>query len=272
RYSYFWFEESDIDSQRLSAYARLVHDWRPRTRLSVNGEVTNVGYIEERHTDYNRADVFGRMEDTLARGMLQVDAGGTLIRREEGDDLDGFLGRIGWNLNLNSYSSVEAAVLYEYTDAGHDILATAGRDGGVGVLEEQVTGDLYYNRHAELAYNWHGVRTSLRVAGIVREEDHEVEDLDRTINEIHGLLGYQLSSNLRVALTGSHSEENFREVDVVLRERHAGLGIHYQLNSRLWAALEVGTTEQDSNDPTVEYTENVALISLTYERTPPFLE
>ncbi|MGE0081856.1 MAG: hypothetical protein AB7U81_11220, partial [Thiohalomonadaceae bacterium] len=115
RYGYFWFEEGDVDSQRLSAYARLVHDWRPRTRLSVNGEVTHVGYIEERHPDYNRADVFGRMEHTLARGMLQVDAGGTLIRREEGDDLDGFLGRIGWNLNLNSYSSVEAAVLYEYT-------------------------------------------------------------------------------------------------------------------------------------------------------------
>jgi len=271
RYGYFWFEEDDVDSQRLSAYARLVHDWRARTQLSVNGEVTTVGYVEEVHSDYNRGDVYARAEQTLARGVLQVDLGGTHIQRDEDDDVSGILGRVALNLDVNSYSTLDSALIYQYTDVGHDILTTASRDGAVGVLDEQVTGDLYYIRHGELAYEWHGVRASLRVVGVLREEDYEDDPADRTVQEVHGHVGYRLSDTLSLALSAIHVRQDFRENDVDITERHLGGGLHYRINSRLRAALEGGTTEQDSNDPSIEYRENVWLISLTYERTP-FLE
>lgn len=272
RYGHFWFENNDIDNYRLSAYGRLVHDWRPRTRLSMNAEGTTIKYFAARRVDYDRLDLFGRMDHTLARGMLQVDLGGTLVRRERGEDLDGFLGHASWHLNLNSRSTLEAAVIHEYTDSGHDILATASRDGGVGILDEHISGDVYYNRHAELAYNWYGLRTSIRFAGILRDEDHDADGLDRNVREAYGHLGYYISTNLRLVLFGSYTEEEFREVDVTSKERHIGAGIHYHLNSRWRLTIEGGTTRQTSDDPTLEYKENTGLIRLIYERTPPFTE
>ncbi len=267
RYGHFWFEETELDSHRLVAYGRLQHAWRPRTQLSLNGEFMNTRYLADRFEDYDRGDGFVRIEHTLSRSTMDLDLGATVVRRDREDDLDGFLARFGWHFPVNSYSSLDLRLLSEYTDPGADMLAMSSRDGALADIDQQMIGDVYYNRHAELAYHWGGIRTSWRFVGVAREEDYETVARDRTYGEGNVRFAYEFGPTLRATLGGTYRRADYREEDLVVTDRHGYFGLHYQINSRLWTGLEFGNIDRESDDPTEEYSENTALLSLTYERS-----
>ena len=271
RYGHFWFEETDVDSRRLLAYARLEHDWRPRTRLSANAELLNTAYRSSRYEDYTRGDGFLRVEHTLSRAELTVDVGGTTVRRDQSDDLSGFLTRVAWLLPLNSYSTLEARAMAEYTDPGYDMLGMVSR-GGIAQVDQQALGAVYYNEHAELAYHWTGVLFDWRAVVAARQEDYEDLARDRSYEEGHLRLGYQFSPTLRATLSGFYRRADYEQLDVTVEDTRAGFGLHYRINSRLRASLEIGrgerdTTGSDSMLNLNDYQENTAFISLTYERS-----
>lgn len=271
RYGRFWYEETDVNSRRLLGYARLEHDWRPRTRLSANVELLDTAYRSFRYEDSQRGDGFVRMEHTLSRSELSVDVGGTAVRREHSEDLNGLLARIAWELPLNSYSTLEARAMGEYTDPGYDMLAMASR-GGIAQVDQQALGAVYYNKHAELAYHWSGVLFDWRVVGAARQEDYEDLARDRSYEEGHVRLGYQIDPTLRATLAGFYRRADYDQLDVTVEDTRVGFGLHYRINSGFWTSLEIGRGERDTtgSDSLLnlnDYQENTALISLTYERS-----
>lgn len=265
RLGHFYFENTEADSIRYSGYGEWRFDFSRRTDISAHAEVSKIDYTSEtQNPNYLREDIFLRFVTAFPRGPLELDLGQTYIDRDEHDNVDGFLGRLGWTYNLTSTSTLEAYGLTQYTDAGHDILTVVSRGRDIGILDEQLSGDVFLNRQGEIAYYRRGVLFSLRLSGIYRDEDYEITDRDRTIEQGNIALTGHYSEALRATLRFSHRDSEYHDVVRDDRDRSLGLTVAYRWRPRLEWILELARRERESTLEGADFDENRGLISLRY--------
>jgi hypothetical protein len=269
RYANFYFESSNADSHRLSAYGRSEYSLTARTDLSANAELSSSNFFNSAYNDYTSADTFLRLNHRWSRSGVEVDAGGTAIRRQRLKDVNGFLGRVDWHMDFNSYSGIELNYQEQYTDSGHDILERAARGSSVGYLNEQVTGDVFYSQHGEGAYHWQGLRTTLRVAGSTRTENYDSTPNDRQVETGSVGIGYELSPTLRAGVHGLYQHAEYLDTGQINKEKHGGLRLDYRVNTNMHATADLTRSERDSNVESADFEENRIMLTLWYQRGAP---
>lgn len=272
--------ESNIDNDRLNASARWLYEANSYSTYSLNLEATDVNYDDSiTNTDYARRDFFVRADYRPSRSQYLLDYGATKINPDRGEELDGTLTMLSWIRQLTNESSFGLSASREFADTGTDILAAstaAGLSMGTPVSttttlsSDVVTGDVYYAKRANLFYTRRGGSFWVNLSASTQDLDFETTAQDR--KEKIGFL------ELDYFYTGTTSIKFFTEQTRIeylnfFREdtdRNSGIRLGYRVSRRIGLELEGRRVDRTSTDPTAEFEENRAFLSIIYSSGPLF--
>src|SRR6266852_2269454 len=153
----YYYETAPTDSDRYSAYGRLIHRVSPLTEVSLNYEPTKVDYKNNvLNQDYLRQDLYANLLTRPFGTDLALAVGRTLIERDATQDLKGDLQRLTWSRQLNSSSRFSLSASKEISDSARDALVVNPASDVPAPVPtnpaEFVGGGIYNGRLADALY------------------------------------------------------------------------------------------------------------------------
>lgn len=279
RYGTVYYGDSDADNENYTGYARWLHLLSPTTTASLNYEYYEVNYeVPTLYPDYVQRDAFLGLVQRLPNSVLTAEAGVTRIRMEEtGEEFDGNRYALSWVVRTGSDSAAGISYRSEYSNSAADLLDASGDvttppaiPTDPSPLDIAISGDFYYVKEAQAFYNYTGPPLGWRITLFQRDLDYEVILADE--KERGGRLEISLaaSTNFIVTLFAEKAKSEF--VQPVVEDNETDVGIHfaYRYTRNILMGLTFNRVTLDSTDPTREFIDNRALLSVLYTSTPTF--
>lgn len=275
RYSNIYYQTAPTDSNRLGAYARLLHQATPITALSANYEPSWVNYGNDTlNPDYMRQDVFVSGHTRRPGTDLRLDAGQIYIDRDNGAlrDVDGRLLRATFGRRLNSEATLNLTAADEYSDAGRDeiisnpLVQIVPSPSAVNTTDF-VGGGLFAVQRVDAAYirqRYYGVS---RINLFWRRVDFESPQLllDQHVQGVFADVGFDYSSALTAGLFGNYSETSYDNVYREDQDYGVGGRLVYRFQRTLSFVLEGRWSGRESTLASAEYGERRAVFSVAYD-------
>lgn len=274
RYSNYYLEVSNNDSNRYSAYARLARQISPITRVSVNYEPSYVDFGDDAiNPDYTRQDVFFNARTNRLGLDIGFDIGSTFIDRDNAAirDVEGRLLRGTLTRQMTSDSSLTLSASDQYSDTGRDTLVVnpllLGSQSPSAVSPTDfVGGGLYATQAADLAYTKRRYYGNNTLSAFWRQTDFESPQvlLDHEIRGVHADFGIDYSAAMTTSFFGNISETNYLRVTRTDRDTGIGARVIYRFLRTLSLSAEGRWSRRDSTFAPVSYDELRAVLTIAY--------
>lgn len=272
RYGNVYVGDTELDNNRYGGIVRWIHQIAPQLTGSMNVEHLSVRYDNDVNEDFDRRDVFLRIETQRVHTHITFDGGVTRLSRERSRDLDGSLLRLRAEHNITGSSFVAASASVGYSDIGGDLLryvtpptTPADRPAPPHSVTDVISSDINYTRQADLLYGYRGARfgASARIEG--RELEFETTTTGNR-DETGVLLdvSYNFSAITSAALFARRHDINYREISRDDEEQDIGLRITYRAQRNLTLVAEARRIERSSNVPINDFVDERALLSVVY--------
>lgn len=272
RWGDFYYEVTNIDSNRHLLVLRWLHKVSNITQLSLNGSAGRVDFKDPERTgdDYDRYDAFARAEQRLGRSRLVADAGASDITKKKSDvqesrSFSGFLGKLDWEYQIGPDRTLNFYASAGYSDAGRDVLtlfeAGDARPGSLEMLfaPNLTTGDLFYGKRAGVSFRQ---ARAFVLDAIRSDEDYEEAQVSRLVTSGRAELNYAMSATLSVNLLGDYTETEQKDREQIDKDRTLAAGLLYRSQRWLAVALSAGYRDRRSTNPASEYQERRLLLSI----------
>ena len=288
RYSNYYLERSNNDSNRYSAYARLARQISPITRVSVNYEPSYVDFgADELNPDYARQDVFFNARTNRLGLDIGFDIGSTFIDRDNAAirDVEGRLIRGTLTRQMTSDSSLTLSVSDQYSDTGRDTLIVnpllLGSQSPSAVSPTDfVGGGLYATQAADVAYTKRRYYGNNTLSAFWRSTDFESPQvlLDHELRGVHADFGIDYSAAMTTSFFGNYSQTDYQRVARDDRDLGIGARVIYRFLRTLSLSAEGRWSRRDSTVANFSYDELRAVLTIAYNTNyaltvnNPFLE
>jgi len=273
RYSNVRYEDTPLDSDRLSGAVGLFHDLSAATNISLNAEREHIDFdTGPNDQDYDRDQAYLRYEGEGSRTRLAADLGFSRLERAE-ETSNGLVARLEVARQISSSSTVTLSAGREYSDAsdGFRLSQTLGEASGLDAQPGVPTTDPFVSTYARLGWEFNRNRTGLG-ANVERFEDSydRVTVLDRTRAAASAHLRRELTPALRATLVVRRYREDFDNLAANFDESSAIAGLEYRIGRRLSIGAQYQYYTRTSSDlPLTEFTENRFWLGLAYGRNAP---
>lgn len=265
RYETFYYEESDADSNRYSAYARWVHALGPSSELSLNIDGEKTIFDENDLVDnYARQDYSIVYSTQSTNTEFEIALGGTNIQSSAADD-SGYFATADWVWNFTPNFRFGISAGSRLTDAGQELIDSVSSSEQDDVQIEQVSGDVF--REKEIGINLTKDGDALRIAlqSSWTDQDYKTTSLDRTIKRVVGDLDYDFTATLVGSVFGEFERMKAIETEREDDDSSLGAGISYLIR-RDWAIeLTAQYTKRNSNQEGADFNELAGYLTLTYK-------
>lgn len=274
RYSNYYFEVSNYDSNRYSAYARLARQISPITRLSVNYEPSYINFVNDAvNPDYARQDVFLNARTNRLGLGINFDIGSTFIDRSVSTarDVKGNLIRGTLTRQMTSDSSLTLSGSDQYSDAGRDTLFVNpllfGLQSPSAVSPTDfVAGGLYAVQAVDSAYIKRRYYGNNILNAFWRRIDFESPQvlLDHEIVGAYADFGVDFSAAMTSSVFANYSQTQY--LRVARQDRDVGIGarVIYRFLRTLSLSAEGRWSQRDSTFAPVSYDELRMVLTIAY--------
>jgi len=270
RYMDYRFDGTDADNVRNSLSASWVYGPRPSTELSLTSEFEDVTYDETNDSDYQRTNLFFGLETEYSRSLFELDLGVSYIDRQLGENIDGFLGRLLWRNQFRQQSYFQLDASTQFTDSARDLLLASDQQQQIGVIQEQISGDIFYDRRLEATYRLGSSINSYEMYLAYRDEDYEILLLDRITKTIRFNYENVQSSTLSISSYLQYREVEYIDAIQQDDEFNGSIALDYRLTRKYTLRLAYYRNSQDSTNPIYQYDENRIMLSFFYGTNPRY--
>ena len=265
RYGNYYTEATDADADRYALMGAWNYLWSPIAELSLNYDGLQTAQAHpEVYRDYTRHNVFAGLNRRFPYSRLELRAGQSFIRPEdEGTRTDDYW-EARWLRPVTARTDFSVSVLSRAQDAADAVLAATAVASAPPIADVQT----YRFDEAALAYarTRAGVGDRLRLFAQELDYDAPLLDEERLGAELE--IGLGLSATATGAVFAGFSRSDFSETGLQLRDSVAGLRWQYRMRPHLTLGIEGRWNERASSDPSREYTENRALLTVGYNSNP----
>lgn len=271
RYSDHYFEDNLSDSERQLVSIKWMHQLINRGVVSATISAQNVDFTESvANDDFTRNEIYASYITTQGHNEIQLDIGSTIIDRDVGKDINGFLGRLNWIRQLGENAAFELAAYAQYTDSGLNLLNAGSATTLTTTLgNEQLSTGLFYDESLKATYRRGRMGNSYAIGTFLRKEDYEtLTTLDRGSYGV--LLNGERALMARVIgnAHASYTQYDFDVSNETQKVLEVGAGIDYRLSRHLNMTFDITRRSRDSNIAGFDYDENRALLTLYYGADP----
>jgi hypothetical protein len=268
------------DNNRYGAHTSWTYQASLETAFSLNYLHERVEYIDAVLNDnYRRQDAFVRAAWNRPLSQFVVDAGGTIINKEQGLDESGPSVRLTWNQMLNTDSIFTVLLGREFLDPGMALLATITDPSQITELSlptptipSDGLAEIYYTNRAEITFRYDSGIMALDARAFYRDFEYlptlpptppDLSD-DRDENGFLVDLAYNPAGTFVPAIFYSRTNTSYWDFFRDDQLSEAGARLLYRSTRQLSTSLEYRRSVQTSTDPSQEFTENYIILALIY--------
>jgi hypothetical protein len=221
--------------------------------------------------DYDVREAALRYKLDGARTKIDLDAGYTELKRDDGTSDDGPLFRLDVARALATRSTLTFEAGQEFANSADAFEAhSAGGNAGLDSYVGRQTAAPFTRRYAGLGWDASGVRTHLAVNVHWDEQDYSSQS---QLNESLGSIGASVARDLSAALSANLSAEwgkgNYQAAGGDYTESRFGLGVRWQFAQRMALALSYDHEKRNSDSSLNRYQENRIWLTVGYQRGAP---
>lgn len=274
RYSQSRAEDIDeFDGDRLNGAFRLLHDFSPTDRGSLNLETNRVDFdAASSAADFDRHDGYLNYQRNLNKIDFSIDAGYSRLEFDHGDDFSTTLARADLNWRITPESTFRIGAKRQFSDTTQNLAQTPiGPDQPIGTDIDAsgtiVSGDPYRERTLTLGYRHAGVVHSFD-AGAYSTRSRYLDD-DTFDNDLDGAnLGYEYRLRPLLSLVASADYQRREFDNLARRDRDTTLsaGIIKQFTRNWIGRLDLRHRSRDSSVQGFSYDDNAVIVSIIYRR------
>jgi hypothetical protein len=264
--------DSQADSQRYIGAMRWTYGWSPSLLFSVNAKGEGVDFDSTPPRAFDRLRFLVGIVAARSRSNFLLNVGWShTTHREDGSAPSESepIGRLEWIYRLTSGSRVGVSVSAEPTDTASELLSITAdkpRDPE-GFVGEAVVPDTIFEKQSQIFYEH--VRPSIggRISILLNERDYSnSNELDE--RSYGGLLefNYRLSALWEARCNVGYTVRDFRNTDRTDRDTGIGVRLLYHAPRNITVSLRAAWNNQFSTDPTAEFSEAIAGLTIGYAR------
>jgi len=267
-------ESTEFQGDRFSAEAQVERRLNSTDRLTFNAGALQTYYDSTgAFYDYTRYDAFVGYVSSLASVDIDIEAGYSQVKPRNYDgDSSSPLFRADVQWRVASRTSLSAGFQYEFSDAAQNLIYRNSPTEIPSVDEPldrglQIGPQTFRQRRATLGYSYTGERISVRVNPYYERIRYlTVSTEDQDVKAVSAMLDWRLRPNLNLSLAAVRQDREYRDI---LRDDTSTI-VNLALTrefSRHWSGrISVQRAERDSSSVTQSYTENSAMLTMTYRR------
>jgi hypothetical protein len=268
--------EADADHKRFSGTAAWSYQSSQVTALSLNYEILDVKFDDTTvNNNYTSQDFYFRAESRPSRSRYLLDLGTTYINRDRGDDLRGPLTRLTWIRQLTSQSTFGVTAGKQFSNTAADVLAaataanlTAGLSVPSAISDVLVTGDVYDTKGGLVFYNLRGSQFGIQFQAGRHKLDYVSTPEDRKETGGSLQIDYFMSALTSITLFTDYTRTEYLDFFRNDTDEDYALRFNYSLTRTVSLGLEGRRISRQSTDPTSEYVDNRAFVTLLYSSGP----
>jgi hypothetical protein len=268
RWEDYYFEESDLDSERVGGLVSWIRPLSQRATSTIGLGGSSVDFDDmEAADDFDRVDLFWVGEFESSKSDLKLQFGGTDISSEGPEDSSGPTGEIEWSRQLAEESNLNIVIGSGFSDTGTSLLEGAFDRPDVG--EVQVNPNPFRRSHAQIIYSREAAAGALILPAFGTDIDFDVDTEDTNDRQIVGAtIGYRrpLTARAVLALSGRWGMTEFTDVDRDDDDLRASLTFDYRLTPSLTLTVGGEWSDRDSTDPVSNFEEVRGEIGIAYGR------
>jgi hypothetical protein len=283
RYTDSYAEETaSFNSSRYSAAARLRREFSPVSRGLLNLEGSRVEYDQiSTLYDYDRYDAYLTYQRELNAATLDIDAGYTrLAQRNLDQQTSGPLLRADLSWTPGARGTFKVGFSDQFADAAQDMLLNLDTatgtvipvlpgDPSLGSVTPgiQIIPDVFREQRANVSWTYTGERLNLTLDPYVARLRYEQQDtFDQNLQGVQLVGSWQLRPLTTLSFLASWQRRDFDTVSRTDTDKLAGVGLAQRFSRRWSARLDLLRRERGSSIEGQDYTENSAIVSITYRR------
>jgi hypothetical protein len=244
---------SQSDSDTIGGRALLVRRANPRSSLGLGGSYDQVSYVDGAVAslfDFDRQEVFGRVEHSTARNRMSFEAGYSTVSGQVVDD-SGPLFRGSFSRRLTPTFSSDLSYVHEYPTSS---APTYGQDvtspGSGGVDNTLLTAAPRVADTLNASLTMRRTRTEAVLSYVWRKEESLVEILgERDSNEWRFFVTRDFTPKASGSFFAARSDENFTVFADDNTETTFGARLTILFGQALGLDLQVEHRDRESEDP-----------------------
>jgi len=266
------YQQSALDSTRLTGAVELLHALSPVSHISVTARDEHVQFADDQlNPDYQMQEAFARWETKGSRTELGIDLG--YSRAQISGTHDGTpLVRLDLSRKLSASSTLGLALGHAYSD-GIDAFRLVQTLGGATLytLPVFVAGPPFVDSFATLAWNFKRARTTLELSASYLQDRYKTDStLDNNRALLDGTAARQITPTLRLALTEHlvrwEFNNGFNVTGGNATESDTGLQMTWHVGRHFSVMAAYYLSKGNSNVPDFNYTENRLWLAVGYGR------
>jgi hypothetical protein len=262
------YEQSPLDSNRLTAGVALGHDISRGTSISINAKDERVNYQNDvLNPDYSMQEAFARFDTKGSRTTLGVDLGyGRQVFL--GINESSPIGRIDITRQISPRSTVGLSFGHDYSDGADSFLLVQTVGGATLNTQNAVQAAApFVITYGTLAWNYRFDRTSVGLNASFFRDEYQIDDaLNNDLTMANVSVTRQISPVLQLALTEYVDRAHFIAEDSSVTETDTGLQLTWLAGKRFSVNVAYYLAKGFSNVEANKYTENRLWLAVGYGR------
>jgi hypothetical protein len=247
------FSGSQSDSNTIGGRALLAHRASPRSRLAVGGSYDQVSYSESAIAslfDFDRQEVFGRIEHSAVRSRMELEAGYSTVSGQAVDD-SGPVFRGMVYRRLTPTLSADASYVHEYPTSSAPTFTEDVSTPGAGQSDNTLlTAAPRVADTLNASLRMQRTRTEASLSYVWRKEDSLVEVLgERDSNEWRFFVARQFTPKANGSFFAARSTENFTVYADDNTETTFGAQLTILFGQALGLDLRIEHRDRESENP-----------------------
>lgn len=268
-----YIEDAEADNTRRQGYARWLYQSSPQTTWSLNYEASAVDFKnEELNRSYRRQDYFLRLQTRPVRSSLDISFGGSKIRQDMIDDINGALARLSLTREITAGTTLGLAADASYGDTGTDLSATAAAANnpanGTATTTSQnlVTQGFFYSKRGTIFYRRAGQQLNMDLRVFYNDLEFETTPLEnRQESGGAAIFSYLFAGTTETGVFGNYKRTYFLNVENNDVDINYGVLLSYRVTRTISTTLELGRSERESMDPARNFVDSRVLLSVLYK-------
>ncbi len=268
-----YYSETDTDNNRVSGSAVLKRFLNDYSDVSLDLAMTRVAFTVDYLNEYNIGMATVKYRRDLPHGNLLVGAGTSHFSQEGGDSKSAPAAYLRYRFgDRDSASKFRLALSHNISDPAldaYDPLYTRLYDfaGERLINPGEITGvGAYELTKAEGVFSYDTARVNVTVAGYGNNKKY-YETANINSEERGASLGLSYNFNDRLAVFGFVNQVNvdFPNSGIHVDSSFPQLGLSYSLNDQLSMAVGAGQSRNKSNDPRLDYDDDLVFFRMDYK-------
>ena len=266
RYNDFYYEELDLDNDRLVGMLKLSYNINSLIEASLNFHSQDVAFDNDVLNDnYNRSDLFMRFVYQRGLNFVEFELGSTVVNFDNALQAKGSMYKVILNNQRTRSSNFQFRAAHFLSDASSNMLDSSGETGQGDYVAS--TSDVYTNDEYSIAYTMQSDTSNTMFSLNSNETNYNQQiNLDQKVKGLVFTNNINLIRGSRFSFEVEYLNTVFKNLQPIRTDKSTRYSVQYSYAVRRNVRLNIDLISEsiESSNLNNDFEDSRAVVSLLY--------